>query len=64
MTMRSGSVKASGLRRTVFTTEKIAVFVPMPSARAAIAAMVNAGAWRNIRKEWRRSFRKVSIMTA
>jgi hypothetical protein len=38
ITIRSGSGKASGFTRTVFTTENIAVFVPMPSASAVIAA--------------------------
>jgi hypothetical protein len=59
--MFSGSGKANGFNRTVFTTEKIAVLVPMPKASAAIATMVKAGVWRNMRAECFRSLRKPSI---
>lgn len=62
ITILSGSVKANGFNRTVFTTEKIAVLVPMPSASAAITTMVNPGAWRNMRQECFRSFRKLSML--
>jgi hypothetical protein len=39
----------------VFTTEKIAVFAPMPTASAATAAIVNAGLCHAARIECRRS---------
>ena len=44
MTRRSGSGNGTGLSRTALTTEKMAVFAPMPSASAATAASVNAEA--------------------
>ena len=47
---------------TALTTEKIAVFTPMPSVSAAIAASVNAGLCANIRSECFRSLKMVSIM--
>jgi hypothetical protein len=43
MTIRSGSGKFTGLRRTVLMREKIAVLAPTPRASARIAVMVNAG---------------------
>jgi len=46
---------------TVLITEKIAVFAAMPRASAAMAVVVNAGLWRNMRRECLRSFRRVSI---
>jgi hypothetical protein len=61
MTIRSGSRYANGFSRTVLTTEKIAVFVAMPSARAATAVIAKPGDWMNIRVECCRSFRRVSI---
>src|SRR5262249_49773655 len=45
----------------VFTTENIAVLVAMPSAKAAIAAMVKLGVRRSMRAECLTSFRKSSI---
>jgi hypothetical protein len=41
-TTRSGSGNGTGFRSTALTTEKMAVFAPMPRASAAIAAAVNA----------------------
>src|SRR5262249_61711414 len=61
MTIRPESRYANGFNRTVLTTENIAVFVAMPSARAAIAAIVKLGVCRNMRTECCRYFRKVSI---
>jgi 16S rRNA C1402 (ribose-2'-O) methylase RsmI len=46
MTMRSDPGYGAGLSKTVLTTEKIAVFAPIPSASAATAAIVNAGLCR------------------
>ena len=43
MTRRSGSGNGTGFSNTALTTEKIAVFAPMPSARAATAAIVKLG---------------------
>jgi hypothetical protein len=43
------------------TTENIAVFVAMPSARAAIAAMVKPGVRRNMRPVCFKSFRNASM---
>src|SRR5438067_8659444 len=50
-TMRSGSGARTGLSRTVLTTEKMAVFVPMPSASAITAVIANPGFCRNVRRE-------------
>ena len=48
-TIRSASGYGSGFSNTVFTTEKIAVFAPMPSAIAATAVMVKLGLFPNVR---------------
>src|SRR5215831_10310997 len=61
ITRRSGSGKGTGLRRTALTTEKMALFVPMPSASAATAASVKVGLFRNICNECFRSLRNVSM---
>jgi hypothetical protein len=54
--------KAGDLRRkTVFTTEKMAVLAPIPKARAAMAANLNPGERRNWRAAWRRSNHTVSL---
>ena len=42
-TTRSGSGERTGFNKTALTTEKMAVFVPMPSARAATAVRVKLG---------------------
>jgi hypothetical protein len=46
---RLGSGYASGRRSTPFTTLKMAVFAPMPSASASIATAVKPGFFRNVR---------------
>src|SRR6185503_10653657 len=49
-TRRSGSGKGTGLSRTVLTTEKIAVFTPMPNASAEIAAREKLGFRKRVRR--------------
>src|SRR5262245_2801380 len=61
-TSRSGSGNGTGLSSTAFTTEKIAVFAPMPRASADTAAAVNPRLCQNIRRDCRRSLRKLSII--
>jgi len=61
-TTRSASGMATGFSSTALTTEKIAVFAPMPSVSAATAATVNAGLCTNIRRECLRSFNSASNM--
>jgi hypothetical protein len=51
MTKRSGPGNDTGFNRTVFTTVKIAVFAPMPSVKAVIAAIVKPAFRLNSRKE-------------
>ena len=46
---RSGSGYASGRSSTPFTTLKMAVFAPMPSASASIATAVKPGFLRSVR---------------
>src|ERR1051326_1847916 len=60
-TTRSGSGMPTGLSRTALTTEKSAVFAPIPSVIAATAAIVNAGLCANIRSECFRSLRNDSM---
>ena len=43
------------LQQHVLTTEKMAVFAPIPSASAATATIVNPGVLISRRIEWRRS---------
>ena len=45
---RSGSFTARGRNNTAFTTLKIAVFAPMPSASVSTAIAVNAGLLRTL----------------
>ena len=52
MTMWAGSGYGSGLSNTALTMENTAVFAPMPSAKAARAAIVNPGLRTNIRREY------------
>src|SRR2546423_14590596 len=61
-TTRSGSGTGTGFSSTALTTEKIAVFAPIPSVSAATAATVNAGLCTNIRRECLRSLRNASNM--
>ncbi len=62
--MRSGSANPSGSSSTAFTTEKIAVLAPIPSASAATAARVKPGLRRSARSAWRRSLPKPSSTSA
>ena len=48
-TTRSGSGADSGFNNTAFRTEKMAVFAPIPSVSAAMAASANAGALTSVR---------------
>src|ERR1700761_3784045 len=57
--MRSASGYVRGLSRTVLTTVKMAVLVPMPRARAAMAAMVKPGFLKRLRREYLRSFQRL-----
>src|SRR4051812_16118144 len=57
MTMRSGSENGRSRSRTAFTTLKIAVFAPIPSASAQIATSVKPGDFRSVRNANRISFR-------
>ncbi len=50
LTMRSGSGYASGRSSTAFTTVKIAVLAPMPSASVRTATAVKPGLFLSIRK--------------
>src|ERR1051326_8816060 len=54
-TMRSGCVTPAGFRSTSFTTLKLAVLAPMPSASAATAVMVKPGLLASVRQAMRRS---------
>jgi hypothetical protein len=60
ITSRSGSGKGTGFSRTALTTEKTAVFAPIPSVSAAMAVKVKPRFWANIRSECFRSLRNVS----
>src|SRR6266516_7553109 len=55
-TNRSGSGKESGRNKTPFTTLKMAVFAPMPSASVSTATAVKPGFLSNWRKANLRSF--------
>jgi len=54
-TMRSGSRNGRRSSSTAFTMVKIAVFAPMPSARASTAVAVNPGVRMHIRIAYRMS---------
>src|SRR5215469_17073136 len=58
----SESGNGSGASRTRSITEKIAVFAPMPSARARTATLLKPGLLIRTRKEWRKSASRVSII--
>jgi hypothetical protein len=60
-TRRSGLGNGIDLSRTVLTTEKMAVFTPIPNVKADTAASVNAGLWANIRRECLRSLSMMVI---
>src|ERR1700730_11647111 len=53
--MRSESGNGSGRSRTRSITEKIAVFAPIPSAKARIATIAKLGLLIRVRNEWRMS---------
>src|SRR3989442_11352396 len=59
--MWSGSGKGSGRSSTPYTTVKIAVLAPMPSARVNTATDVNPGLFASIRAAYRRSCQMVLI---
>jgi len=61
MTRRPGSAYASGRSSTPFTTVKIAVVAPMPSARVATATAVHPGLARSARQAYLRSREMVII---
>jgi hypothetical protein len=48
-TMRSGSGYGSGFSKTAFTTVKMAVLAPMPSASVRTATAVKPGFLRSVR---------------
>jgi hypothetical protein len=50
LTMRPDCAYGSGLRSTAFTTLKIAVVAPIPSARQSPAAAVNPGSRASMRR--------------
>src|SRR5207249_9281147 len=56
MTSRSASGKGNGRNKTPFTTLKMAVFAPMPSASVSTATAVKPGFFRNCRKANFKSF--------
>src|SRR5262250_1271330 len=58
----SESGNGSGAKSARSITEKIAVFAPMPSARARIATVVKPGLLIRTRREWRTSASRVSII--
>ena len=60
-TSRSGCGYESGCSSTVLTTEKIAVFAPMPSASATIAVSANAGLRHRMRTAYCTSLIKCSM---
>jgi hypothetical protein len=60
-TTESGSWTPTGRSSTALTTEKIAVFAPMPSVSAATAASANAGLCANTRTDFLRSRKNVSM---
>src|SRR6476659_8299523 len=60
LTSRSASGKGNGRSSTPSTTEKIAVFAPIPSASVKTATRVNAGDLRSWRKASFRSFMSFS----
>src|SRR5881392_913164 len=56
MTSRSAAGNGNGRSNTPFTTLKIAVFAPMPSASVSTATAVKPGFFSNWRRAKRRSF--------
>ena len=58
---RSGWSYGNGRNRTVFTTLKIAVVAPIPSASVRIAVSANAGFLRSVRPANARSLANVCM---
>src|SRR5438067_1713107 len=56
-----GSLKASGRSNTALTTEKMAVFAPMPNASGMMATTVKLGCFASIRSPKRISCQRVFI---
>jgi hypothetical protein len=54
-TSRSGALYGNGLSNTAFTTLKMAVFAPIPSARVKTATVVKPGLFTSIRNPKRAS---------
>ena len=61
--MRSGFGYGSGRINSALTTEKIAVFAPMPSASVRAATMVNAGLRNSPRIANRRSCSNIHVVS-
>ena len=61
---RSASGYGTGFNNTASTTEKIAVFAPIPNARVRTATVVKPGDCRKLRKAYRTSWSKASIETS
>jgi hypothetical protein len=61
---RSASGYGTGFNNTASTTEKIAVFAPIPSARVRTATVVKPGDFRKLRRPYRRSWSRASIETS
>ena len=61
---RSASGYGTGFNNTASTTEKIAVFAPIPSARVRTATVAKPGDFRKLRRAYRTSWSKASIETS
>src|SRR5215469_8096882 len=62
--MRSDPGYGSGRSKTAFTTLKMAVFAPMPSASVRTVTAVKPGFFPSMRAAYRRSCQMVSIFIA
>jgi hypothetical protein len=60
-TTLSASGYGSGLKSTPLTTEKMAVFAPMPSASVTTATAAKPGRFKSVRKATRTSCHSVPI---
>src|SRR5271154_3858268 len=61
-TSRLGSGKGSGCKSTAFTTLKIVVVAPIPSARVRMATAAKPGLFASIRSPYRTSCHSVCIV--
>jgi hypothetical protein len=61
LTRRLESWKGRGRNNSAFTTEKMAVFAPIPSASVKIAMAVKPGLFASIRIPYFRSCQNVSM---